>query len=343
MLRTALEALRLRHLRRRLLWRAWRARNTLNPVTDRTALIARQDILAFAVIRDEAERLPHFLDHHRNLGVRHFLVVDNGSQDGGDRWLAEQADVSLWQTTGSYRASRFGLDWLNGLLMRHGAGHWCLTLDADELLVYPDHDSRDLRALTAWLDGRGVEAMAAMMLELYPAGPLSQAGHVAGHDPIAALPYFDPDGYDRSPMSRYAHVSIRGGPRRRVFFADRPDLAPHLHKVPLIRWHWRFAYLSSTHLALPVRLNEGFSRPDLPTGALLHTKFLPQILTRSGIERQRAEHFTHPDRYGAYYDGLAADPVLWFEGSARYEGAAQLERLGLMQRGQWAVPVENSA
>lgn len=337
-----MEALRLRHLRRRLLWRALRARRRLTAVTDRTAGIAKSDILAFAVIRDEAERLPYFLEHHRQLGVRHFLVVDNGSQDGGDRWLAGQGDVSLWTTGDSYRASRFGLDWVNSLLMRHGSGHWCLTLDADELLVYPDHDRSDLRALTAWLEARGAEAMAAMMVELYPKGPLSAAYHTAGQNPVEVLPYFDPQGYDRTEMPRYRHVSIRGGPRRRVFFADQPDLAPHLHKVPLIRWHWRYAYLSSTHLALPARLNAGFLRPDLPTGALLHTKFMPRVLERSEQERQRAEHFTHPDRYGAYYDGLADDPDLWFEGSARYEGADQLERLGLVQRGQWAMRPENT-
>ena len=52
-------------------------------------------------------------------------------------------------------------------------------------------------------------------------------------------------------------------------------------------------------------------------------------------EKIRAEHFTHPDQYGAYYDGIAAAPVLWHPGSARYAGAAQLEVEGLMQRGLW--------
>ncbi|MGQ0567119.1 MAG: glycosyltransferase family 2 protein [Gemmobacter sp.] len=327
------QALRLRFRRRRLLWRAIRARQRLTPVIRRT--IPAGAILAFGCLRNEASRLPYFLDHHRRLGVDHFLFVDNGSTDGSTDWLAAQADVSLWTTPDSYRDSRFGLDWVNALLMRHGCGHWCLTLDADELFVYPDHDTLDLRALTGWLSARGVDFMSALMLDLYPQGPVGSVPHVPGQNPVEALPFFDPDGYRRTEIARYAHVSIRGGPRARVFFADTPDRAPHLHKTPLIRWHWRYAYLSSTHVALPVRLNAGFSRPDLPTGALLHTKFLPEILPKSREERARAEHFTHPDQYGDYYDGVIAGPDLWYPGAARYQDAAQLEALDLIQRGAW--------
>ena len=324
------EALRLRWLRRRLLWRALRVR--LTSVVRRD--FPRDAILGFACIRNEMGRLNWFLDHHRRLGVGHFLIVDNASTDGSTEFLAAQPDVSLWTTPDSYKSSRFGMDWINALLMRHGSGHWCLTLDADELFTFPE-DHRGLRALTDWASERRIEAISALMLDLYPKGPLGTQGH--DPNPLQVLPWFDPSGYSRTEIPRYSHVSIRGGPRARVFFAEDPARAPHLHKTPLVRWHWRYAYLSSTHLALPVRLNAGFSRPDLPTGALLHTKFLPEIVQKSREERLRAEHFTHPERYGDYYDGVIAGPDLWHPGSARYEGPAQLEALGLIQRGAWGA------
>lgn len=67
----------------------------------------------------------------------------------------------------------------------------------------------------------------------------------------------------------------------------------------------------------------------------LHTKFLDQVIDKSAEEKQRGEHFTHADRYDGYYDGLIADPVLWDECSVKYAGPAQLEALGLMDRGDW--------
>lgn len=326
------EALRLRWLRRRLLWRAIRARHRLTRVIQRP--FARDAILCFGCLRNEAARLPWFLDHHRRLGVDHFLFVDNASTDGSPDYLAAQPDVSLWTTPDSYKASRFGLDWINWLMMRHGSGHWCLTLDADELFSFPQ-ESRGLRALTAWLDAQGADHMAALMLDLYPRGALGTQSHTQGQNPLEILEYFDPDGYRFTPTQRYAHVSIRGGPRARVFFDGDLSRGPHLHKTPLVRWHWRHAWLSSTHLALPQRLNDGFQRRDLPVGVLLHTKFLPEILSKSAEEKTRAEHFTHPEHYGAYYDAIVAGPVLWHAGSQKYESPEQLEHLGLIWRGRW--------
>lgn len=78
-----------------MLWRALRAGKTLTPLADRTAAIRRGDILCLATRRHEMRRVPGFLDHYRRLGVRHFLIVDNASTDGTDRFLRGQADVSL--------------------------------------------------------------------------------------------------------------------------------------------------------------------------------------------------------------------------------------------------------
>ncbi|HLQ20323.1 MAG TPA: glycosyltransferase family 2 protein, partial [Tabrizicola sp.] len=54
----------------------------MSALVDRTAQIGADDILCFVCVRNEAARLPHFLRHHRALGVRHFLIVDNASSDG---------------------------------------------------------------------------------------------------------------------------------------------------------------------------------------------------------------------------------------------------------------------
>lgn len=329
-------AYRLRWRRRKYLLRAHRKQKQLGCLLDATAKIASDDVLLFSTLRNEMERLPYFLHHYRQLGVRHFLIVDNGSDDGSDRFLLEQPDVSLWQTDDSYRMARFGVDWLNGLQRRYGVGHWCLTADADELLVIPHGDSRDLTDLTVYLDKSGATSFAAMMLDCYPKGPVSTSDHASGDDPMTSIGWFDADGYTWEWQQKFRNISIRGGPRRRFFFADNPDMAPHLHKVPLVKWRAAYAYASSTHLLLPRRLNHGFdARLNQPTGVFLHTKFLNTIVQKSAIERQRAEHFTHPDRYAAYYERLIGDPDFWTPDSVRYENPQQLVDLGLMTAGNW--------
>ena len=248
-----LSAYRLRWKRRRLLARAVSKRRELVSVVDRTRTIAPDDILCIAVVRNEAVRLPWFLEHHRRLGVAQFLIVDNASEDGTDAVLAAASDVSLWRTGAGYKASRFGVDWVNWLLARHGHGHWCLTLDADEALVYPYCDTRDLRALTAWLDGQGREMFGAMMLDMYPKGPVGAQPYRAGDDPFKVLEWFDAANYGTRVQAPMGNLWLQGGPRARAFFADDPRRAPTLNKVPLVKWNRCFAYVNSTQSLLPPR------------------------------------------------------------------------------------------
>jgi hypothetical protein len=117
-------AYRLRVRRRILLIRALRRRHELTAVANLTDRIVAGDILCMMTIRNESQRLPFVLDHHRKLGVRQFLIVDNDSTDGSHQFLVDQPDVSLWHTASSYKASRFGMDWLTWLMLRYGHGHW---------------------------------------------------------------------------------------------------------------------------------------------------------------------------------------------------------------------------
>lgn len=330
-------AYKLRWRRRRLLFRSWAKRGQLRAVNDRTSGLHRDAILGFSTVRNEMGRLPHFLRHQRALGVDHFLMVDNDSDDGTAAYLADQPDVSLWSTPDSYKASRFGVDWLTVLMMRYGHGRWCLTLDADELLIYAHHDRRSLRALTDWLDVSGRRSMGALMLDLYPRGPLGQGGRQPDADPIAAIPYFDAGNYVMIRQPKLHNLWVQGGPRARAFFAADPRRAPTLSKVPLVRWDRRYAYVSSTHSLLPRHLNEVYATDgtESPTGVLLHTKFLPQIVEKSVEEKQRRQHFENSSLYDGYYDALTEDRTLWCDASTRYHGWQQLEGLGLLSRGGW--------
>lgn len=330
-------AYRLRWTRRRLLWAALRARHDLAPLADRTGAIRPGDILAFLCVRNEAERLPHFLRHYRRLGVRHFLVVDNASDDASRDLVSGERDVSLWTASAPYRAAGFGRDWLAWLRLRHGHGHWCLTLDADELLIYPFHDTRPLFDLVAELSRAGMDAMGALMLDLYPRGGLGTGTFHPGQDPLDVLDHFDAGPYRTRRQRPAANLCVQGGPRDRVFFADDPRRAPTLNKLPLVKWNRRFAYLNSTHSMLPPRLNHLWDGPGdhRLSGALLHTKFLPSITARADEELVRRQHFGDPDAFGAYHRAITEGPSLWHPGAVRYRDWRQIEDLGIMSRGAW--------
>ncbi|WP_323035194.1 glycosyltransferase family 2 protein [Pararhodobacter sp.] len=317
--------------------RAWRKRREIVSLVDRTESIRPGAILLFCTLRNESLRLPQFLAHYRALGVSQFLIVDNDSTDGSRAYLGDQPDVSLWHTTASYRDSRFGMDWLQGLLMKYGHGHWCVTVDVDELLIYPHHEARPLKALTDHLESEGEATFGALMLDLYAKGPIDTVRYSPGQHPAEVLNWYDAGNYTITRKPGLGALWIQGGPRSRQFFADRPERGPTLTKVPLVKWHWRYLYLNSTHTLLPRHLNAIYDTDggEKLSGVLLHTKFLPEITGKSREEKQRRQHFGDPAVFDAYYDAVIAAPDLWTPASTPYRGWQQLEAEGLMSRGGW--------
>jgi len=334
----AWQSYRLRLQRKRWRLRALRKSRELRPVSDRTDRIRPSDLLVFCTQRNEGVRLPYFLRYYREMEVNHFIFVDNDSTDTSRDYLAQQEDVSVWTTRGSYKRSRFGMDWINFLLRRYGHGHWTLTVDPDEFFLYPFCDTRPLRALTDWLDASSIKSFPAMLLDMYPKGRIDAQPYEAGQNPLEIAHWFDAGNYSIRRNHRYGNLWIQGGPRARRFFADRPDRAAALNKVPLVRWDRRYAYVSSTHRLLPRGLNAVFDEwgGEKASGLLLHTKFLDTFTGKAEEELSRKQHYAGSTEYLAYAARLRDNPDLWCKWSEKYINWRQLEILGLMSKGNWA-------
>ena len=318
--------------------RAFGKRKELTRLSVKEDAIYQPGILAFAVMRNEAFRIPRFLKHYRRLGVSHFLVIDNDSSDETSSLLSDEPDISLWRTEASYRSSRFGVDWLTCLLAKFGHNRWCLTIDADELLVYPYWETRPMSALAAHLDQNEIESFGAMMLDMYPKGPINDQTVAPEDDPIDTLSWFDAGNYSLTVQEPMQNLWLQGGPRARSFFGTEPRKSPTLNKIPLVKWNRRFAYVNSTHSLLPARLNGVYAADGSENlcGTILHTKFLPDYPETAMIEKIRGEHFARPDEYASYFDAVSEGPDLWCPASQKFRDWQQLETLGLMSKGSWA-------
>ena len=328
----------LRWVRKRWRVRALRKRRELSSVVDRTETIKPHDILVMSTLRNERIRLPFFLSYYRELGVNHFIFVDNDSDDGSREYLADQPDVSVWTTKASYKRARFGADWLNWLARKHAHNHWVLTVDPDEFFVYPFSDTRNLRALTDWLDASSIKSFGAMLLDMYPKGTLDAQPYHEGQNPFEIACWFDAGNYMISKNPRFGNLWIQGGPRARAFFPDNPARAPALNKIPLVKWHRAYTYVSSTHNLLPRGLNLVYDEwgGEKASGVLLHAKFLSTFGHKAEEELERRQHYAASHEYRAYAEKLKDNPDLWCNWSEKYINWRQLEILGLMSKGNWA-------
>lgn len=332
------DSYRMRLRRKRRLVRAVRKSGELTVLQDHTRAIRPRDILLVCTMRNEQIRLPYFLQYYRSMGINHFLFVDNDSSDGTVEYLRGMEDVSLWHTAASYKRAGFGIDWMNYLKRKYAHDHWVLVVDPDEFFIYPFCDTRPIRALTDWLDNSAIRSFSAMLLDVYPKGRIGEVPYQPGQNPLEIAHWFDSGNYTISRNPEYGNLWIQGGPRARVFFADEPKKAPALNKIPLVKWHRRYAYASSTHALLPRGLNQVYETDggEKASGMLLHAKFLDTFTAKAEEELVRGQHYGGSAEYKAYAEKLAEQPELWCKWSEKYINWRQLEILGLMSKGNWA-------
>ena len=285
------------------------------------------ELRACLVVRNEALRLPCVLDHHRTLGVDRFLIIDNGSTDGTLDYLAGQKDVHIFPEAGSFAEAKAGMAWSNALRDAFCDDYWTLTLDADELFVFPGYERVGLRSFCDFLDTHSARGAFALMIDMYGPGDVSEATHVASRSLLETCPWFDPAPYETVNVGLFPPIQFKGGPRARAFdFLPYQPRPPALSKVPLVKWRRGDRYLLSTHAMTPTPIY-----PMLT--ALLHFKFLSDFPERVRIALQEGQHHGGSKEYRAYNDTLQAQRGLRLHNaqSVAFTGSDQLLALGLLR------------
>ena len=275
------------------------------------------EVLLFTVIRNEARRLPWFLDYYRRIGVSRFYVIDNDSTDGGTGFLLGQDDVHVFHTTDSYAGATSGMRWINRFVERFGSGHWCLYVDVDEMLVVPGVEEHGLALLLRHMERRGDEACRGFMLDMH--GPT--IGHRPelrpGDDPLTLHPLFRA-AYRRFGAVECPYWSWSGGVR------GPGGSSYHLTKTPIVRGG-AVRFLMSSHQITPAAVCDA-------TAVLLHFKLVgsPAQWTAEEIG-DRLPGCVRRHLYGSIVRrGEDGDVSLVDAFTTTYESSRQLVSLGLI-------------
>ncbi len=177
--------------------------------------------ISVSLCHDEMLRLPDFLRHHREIGVRHFIVVDNASTDGSGEYLDAQPDVTRLFTAKPYQKLKpIFRTWPCDHYLD---GRWVMEPDIDEHLVYPGWPEVPLTRLVQHWERAGYGAVFAPMVDMYSDRPLGEVAHDADDRLLEAYPLFDAEGYWVAPPKRKSRRTsptppyiLFGGARVRV-------------------------------------------------------------------------------------------------------------------------------
>ncbi|MFT4097318.1 MAG: glycosyltransferase family 2 protein [Rhodoblastus sp.] len=286
--------------------------------------MAGKRLVAVFTAYNEFERLEYFFEYYRKMGVEHFLAVDNNSTDQSAAFLKDQPDVTYFHTTESYASSKAGRLWTSELANHYCIDRWCLTLDLDELFVFPGDRFARLTDLCDYCDQHGYEGVFTVFLDMYSEKSLAEAVYRPGQPFLEVCDHFETDGYTLTQPLHFPHVGVFGGPRQRIFWeAGKRGKGPSMRKLPLVKWKPGFRYLHSTHSATPTHL------ADI-TGALLHFKFFSSFKALSQREVERGDRVQVADYES--YARITSETEVRFKNdrSIRYEDSTTLIEHGVM-------------
>ena len=260
----------------------------LSSLIDNTSSIRPGDKLLLTMGKDEAKRIPYFLEYYRNLGIDHFLFIDNDSSK-------PMADL---------------LEGMNAINCKYAVGHWTLTVDLDEFFVFPYMEERSFKELCYYLDNMEQKSMFAPLIDMYPNGSISNAVVPEGADPTLYADHFDASGYHVE-YGIFEDIWVRGGPRCRVFNDGNHLESPSLNKTPLIKWSEQTLYIIGTHVAYPFELNHPHPKGvSSVTGALMHFKFISEMKEKAQYAVDHENHFNDSKEYKTYLRTLAQNESL---------------------------------
>ena len=275
------------------------------------------DVAIVCLVRDGAFYLPRFLEHHFALGVKHIVLVDNGSTDQTLDLAARDNRVTVVQSR--LPARRYECDLRRYAVHRFVRHHWCLIIDADELFDYPHSDHVALSTLVRTLRERGDTAVISQMLDLFPRGSLLEPECIDPASFWKAHRFYDLENivrHDYHSRSVPFYTSLEsneitseaikyhfGGIRRTVF-----GLNNCITKHGLIWVGDEVTPVTHPHCSSGVRCSDF-------TALIKHYKFAGDFFTK--IRKQVANRTWEHGEDEAYLGKPAADVVLYQDDTSR--------------------------
>ena len=253
--------------------------------------LERMNCIVVCVVKNDLMRMKLFLEYYRNLGVKHFAILDDQSSDGTHEYLEKQEDVVLFKSDKAYSTVRRQV-WINKIIQSIGYNKWYLIVDSDELFDYKNSASISLPMLVDQLAAEKVYCVKALMLDMFSAKSLF-ADDVKSYEDICRVCNMFLPKYRFS--SRSFHIF--GGAREELLKSDTKVHAPTASKYPLI-------YMRPSVIAINSHNNYPYSENEIlkARAVLRHYKFLPQDRQKYLERIEKQNFYNGSSEYKAYFE-----------------------------------------
>jgi glycosyltransferase involved in cell wall biosynthesis len=148
-----------------------------------------EDVTLVVVVKNGIFYLEEFLRHYRDLGIRHFVFFDNGSDDGTIERIKQEAGTVILQSL--LPTAEFEPDFRRYAAEKYCRNRWCLYADIDEFFAFEGQDRIGLTGLVRYLTGNGYTTLVAQMLDLFSEKSLQETANVAFAQVLDSYRFYD--------------------------------------------------------------------------------------------------------------------------------------------------------
>lgn len=160
------------------LWRSIKVATKTNHVSGPKKIVLQENEVALVCLLKNAEfYLEHLLEHHRSIGVKHFLLIDNGSTDKTRELVAKQPDVTVYSNT--LPAKEYECLLRANIARRVVNGGWFLFVDSDELIVFSRGENRHISQFIEYCNMQKYDAVIGQVLDFFSPVSLAKTSGLA--------------------------------------------------------------------------------------------------------------------------------------------------------------------
>jgi len=190
----------------------------------------KNEVSVVCLVKNGMEYLESFINYYSDLGVKHFVFIDNCSTDGTMEYLMNRDRVTLYRTELPHK--HYESEIRRTVIENFFNDSWCLCVDIDEFFDYPGSDKISLSQFLEFLNKKAYTAVVAYMLDMFPIKRESDNAYQCGsftdnycYYDISAVKkgaYFDhnPNFCNYNILADKSFKFCYGGVRRRYFGKD---------------------------------------------------------------------------------------------------------------------------
>ncbi len=164
----------------------------------------KNELMVLCTVRNGQKFIRSFIEHYSELGAKHIIFLDTGSDDNTVKIAREFENVTVLSTTIKYKHNEFAMK--RYLFDRFSKNRWSIFADIDEFFDYPYSDKITITDLLEYLNKQNYNAVVTQMLDMFSITSDFNSENDNEENPKEKYEFYDLSGIRKFNLDDYSYA-----------------------------------------------------------------------------------------------------------------------------------------